>query len=122
MAKAAAPSQDQLLELMKRAAEELKHAQEEARTAVMALQKEQARDAGGGESSEEDTEDQGQLDDAGGKLVEMETSLTQARDKHQATAQKRIESKSKAREREASLQAEHERVKGLETSAKQLAD
>ncbi len=42
MAKGAAPSQDQLLELMKRAAEELKHAQEEARTAVLALQKEQA--------------------------------------------------------------------------------
>lgn len=42
MAKGVAPSQDQLLELMKRAAEELKHAQEEARTAVLALQKEQA--------------------------------------------------------------------------------
>src|SRR5688572_5692004 len=54
MAKGAAPSQDQLLELLKRAAEELKHAQEraraaeeelklaqeEARTAVHALQKE----------------------------------------------------------------------------------
>src|SRR5882724_1576928 len=42
MAKGAAPSQDQLLELMKRAAEELKHAQEEVRTAVLALQKEQS--------------------------------------------------------------------------------
>src|SRR5476651_405850 len=42
MAKGAAPSSDQLLELLKRAADELKHAQEEARTAVIALQKEQA--------------------------------------------------------------------------------
>lgn len=230
MAKGAAPSQDQLLELMKRAADELKHAQEEARTAVMALQKEQAahqkteaeleqalkaakgsksqqgtdegllkdqieaerengkalaarvkeleaalegaaaeREQMKGRSSEADTaisvaaqqeeakrqklieehakaiaslkelhekalddvrreaneeatEHKGLLDDAAGKLVELETQLTAERDKHQATAQKMIEAKSKVRELEASLQSEHERVKGLETAAKQLAD
>lgn len=45
MAQGAAPSTEQLLDLLKRAAEELKHSQEEARTAILALQKEQAAHA-----------------------------------------------------------------------------
>ncbi len=230
MAKGAAPSQDQLLELMKRAAEELKHAKEEARTAVLALQKEQAahqkteaeleialkqaksakNQAGTDEQllkdqieaerengkalaarvqeleaalegaaserktleakvAEADTaisvasqqaeaaaqklteqhqqtiaalkeahnkalEDlkkeveaaeahhKGLLDDAAGNLVQIEQQLAQEKEKHQATAQKLLETRAKVRELEAGLAAEQERVKGLETAAKQLAD
>lgn len=230
MAKGAAPSQDQLLELMKRAAEELKHAKEEARTAVLALQKEQAahqkteaeleialkqaksaksqagtdeqllkdqieaeRENGKalaarvkeleaaleGAASERKTleakvaeadtaisvaaqqaeaatqklteqhqqtiaalkeahnqalEDlrkeveaaeahhKGLLDDAAGNLVQIEQQLAQEKEKHQATAQKLLETRAKVRELEAGLAAEQERVKGLETAAKQMAD
>lgn len=263
MAKGAAPSQDQLLDLLKRAAEELKHAQEEARTAVAALQKEQAahrktedeldvaRNKASGTSSQNDTdtqllkdqieaerenaksldtrvkeleaglegaiaeretlrakvaesetaisvaqqqeaakraqmeEEQGQaldglqeqhtaameklkaehaaqveamktehstalegvlaesarvldaekaraaeeeanakamVDDAAGKLVAMESQLTQEKEKHQLMAQKLLETRSKVRELEAGLSGEQERVKGLEVAASQMAD
>jgi hypothetical protein len=230
MAKGAAPSQDQLLELMKRAAEELKHAKEEARTAVLALQKEQAahqkteleleqiqksvksaksqagtdeqllkdqidaerenglalaarvkeleaaldgaaaekkaleaklaeaetavsvaaqnEEAKGAKAAEEhektiaalkeahskaledlkkeideaEAEHKGLLDDAAGNLVTMETQLNQEKEKHQSTAQKLIESRSKVRELESALAEQQERVKGLETAAKQMAD
>ena len=230
MAKAAAPSQDQLLELMKRAAEELKHAKEEARTAVLALQKEQAahqkteleleqaqkiaksaksqqgtdeellkdqieaerengmalaarvkeleaalegaaaekksleaklaeaetavsvasqnEEAKGQKAAEEhektiaalkeahakaledlkkeideaEAEHKGLLDDAAGNLVQLEQQLAQEKDKHQATAQKLIETRGKVRDLEGGLASEQERVKGLETAAKQMAD
>ena len=241
MAKGAAPSQDQLLELMKRAAEELKHAQEEARTAVHALQKEQAahqktegeleqalkqlktaksqqstdeellkdqieaerengraldarvkeleaalegaaaeREALQAKAAEAETavsvavqqeeakaqklveehektiaalkevhektlgevkeaherameeskkaiaeaeaDRHGMLDDAAGKLVQAEQQLGQERDKHQATAQKLLETRARVRELESTVAAEQERVKGLEAAAKQLAD
>ncbi|MBK7857485.1 MAG: hypothetical protein IPJ65_02445 [Archangiaceae bacterium] len=230
MAKGGAPSQDQLLELMKRAAEELKHAQEEARTAVQALQKEQAahekteqeleqalkaakgtkskhnaddellkdqieaeRENGKTlaarvkeleaaldgaatelerlknksteadtaisvaaqqeeakrqrlveehqktiaslkelhdqalddvrrEANEAETEHQGLLDDAAGNLVQVEQQLQQEKEKHQGTAQKLLETRSRARELEQTLAAEQERVKALEAAATQLAD
>jgi len=230
MAKGAAPSQDQLLELMKRAAEELKHAKEEARMAVLALQKEQAahqkteaeleqaqkqaKNSKGQQSADEqllkdqieaerengkalaarvqeleaslegaiaeresmkakvaesetaisvaaqqeeakaqklveehektiaalkevhekeldelrkavneaEAEGKGLLDDAAGNLVQVEQQLAQEKEKHQATAQKLLESRSKVRELESALAAEQERVKGLEAAAKQLAD
>jgi kinesin family protein 4/21/27 len=241
MAKGAAPSQDQLLELLKRAAEELKHAQEEARTAIAALQKEQAahhkteqeldaahkqlkgsknqastdeqllkdqidaerengktlsarlkelekqldgavaeRDAlrqrvtdgdtaisvsaqqeeakrlalstehtaalealkaehaaaleslstehhkalevAHAEKAELETGHRASLDDAAGKLVAMETQLLSERDKHQTTAQKLLDTRSKVRELESTLNSEQERVKGLETAAQQMAD
>jgi hypothetical protein len=263
MAKGAAPSQDQLLELLKRAAEELKHAQEEARTAIAALQKEQAahqkteqelenaQKQAKGKASQQSTDEQllkdqidaerenskslaarikelegqvdsagserdalrqrvtdgdeainvstqqeeakrqalmtehasalealktehateldslkaehateletlksehgnaldalkaehqtaldgaaaekaelesGQkasLDDAAGKMVAMETQLVAEKDKHQTTAQKLLETRSKVRELESTLSAEQERAKGLEASAKQLAE
>jgi chromosome segregation ATPase len=252
MAKGAAPSQDQLLELLKRAAEELKHAQEEARTAIAALQKEQAahhkteqelevaQKQAKGAKSQQSTDEQllkdqidaerengktlaarvkelekelqgasterdalrqrvadgdtainvanqqeeakrqelevghaaaldtlktehaaaleaanaehaaaldtlktehaaaleaahaekaelevGQkasLDDAAGKMVAMETQLVAEKDKHQTTAQKLLETRSKVRELESQLSSEQERVKGLEAAAKQMAD
>lgn len=230
MAKGAAPSQDQLLELMKRAAEELKHAQEEARTAVLALQKEQAahqkteaeleqalKQAKGAKSQQStdeqllkdqidaerengraldarvkeleaalegaaserealkaklaeaetavsvasqqeeakqqklleehektiaalketqdksieelrrameaaEAEHKGLLDDAAGGLVQMEQQLNQEKEKHQATAQKLIETRAKVRELEGSLAEQQERLKGLETAASQMAD
>lgn len=223
MAKGAAPSQDQLLELMKRAAEELKHAQEEARTAVLALQKEQAahqkteleleqaqKQAKGAKSQQStdeellkdqiaaerenakalearvreleaalegaaserealktklgeaetalsvasqndeakhekaiaalkethekvleelrkemeaaETEHKGLLDDAAGGLVNMEQQLNQEKEKHQATAQKLIETRGKVRDLESSLAEQTERVKGLETVAAQMGE
>jgi chromosome segregation ATPase len=230
MAKGAVPSQEQLLELLTRAAEELKHAKEEARTAVAALQKEQAahqkteaeleelKAKGEGTATRANTDEQllkdqieaerengkvlaarvneleaildgataerealkakvadsdtaisvaaqqeeakrqalieehqraleanaaeharqvealkaeleeheahakGTLEDAAGKLVTAEQQLAQEREKHQGTAQKLLEARSRLRELEASLAAEHERVKGLEVAAKQLSD
>jgi chromosome segregation ATPase len=241
MAKGAAPSQDQLLELLKRAAEELKHAQEEARTAIAALQKEQAAhqkteqeldavqkqlkgnksqqstdegllkdqidaerenakalaarikeleslvesagserdalrqrvtdgdeainvstqqeeakrqalmtehasaldalkaehgnelealraehqkalDAHAAEKAEQESGHKASLDDAAGKMVAMETQLVAEKDKHQTTAQKLLETRSKVRELESTLSAEQERVKGLEAAARQMVD
>jgi chromosome segregation ATPase len=216
MAKGGTPSTDQLLDLLKRAAEELKHSQEESRTAITALQKEQAahadteteldalkqqlkgskalqstdeqllrdqidaerenskalverikeletelknanveRDAlrqrvadGDTAISVEQQQEEGRrqalmtehanaldalkaeheisqkamIEDTAGKLVQVETALTQEREKHQTTAQKLLEARSKVREFEASLAAEQERVKGLEAASKQMSD
>lgn len=241
MAKGASPSQDQLLELLKRAADELKHAKEEARTAIVALQKEQAAhqqteaelegiknqtkagraqastdeqllkdqidaerenskelekrvkeleqgleaaiaereamrqrvtdgdtaisvtqqqeeakrtalmqehasaldalkaelsaaletqktelekalEAAASERAEADSHNRGMLDDAAGKLVTLESQLAQERDKHQATAQKLLETRSKVRELESAVAAEQEKVKTLEATIKQLSE
>jgi chromosome segregation ATPase len=252
MAKGASPSQDQLLELLKRAADELKHAKEEARTAIVALQKEQAAhqqtetelegiknqtkagraqastdeqllkdqidaerenskelekrvkeleqgleaaiaereamrqrvtdgdtaisvtqqqeeamrtalmqehasaldalkaehasaldalkaeltsaletqktelekalESAGAEQAEAEAHNKGMLDDAAGKLVTLETQLTQERDKHQATAHKLLETRSKVRELESTLAAEQEKVKTLEATIKQMSE
>src|SRR6185295_11960232 len=103
---------------------ELKAKLNESETALsVAVQQEAARGEKALDEQKKEIEEQkGLVDDAAGKLVEMETQLNQEKEKHQATAQKLIEIRSKARELEMSLASEHERVTGLETAAKQLAD
>ncbi len=62
------------------------------------------------------------LEDAAGKLVQLEQQLAQERDKHQLMAQKVLETRSKVRELEAAFMQEQERVQGLETVARQMSD